>query len=288
MNPDSTQATSGRDGGRIARHVGLVLVLAAVAVLTPVRSQETAALPSAVAGEGTMTLPAPIRTVSPVHPAALQQRRIGGTVEIVCLVSETGEVQEATVQSASHPEFGEAALVAVRQWLFHPATKDGKPVAMRVNVPFTFAVPEEINLEAILKRTIFREVSEPITPAEQLGSWPMPKTVVEPRYPRELRGSGKRGKAVVSLVIDREGHVINPRIVKATHPEFEMPSLAAAASMEFTPQLNAKKEKIYVSMDVQFDFRDDGRPAKPAKETPPKPAAPEAGKSTTVVPPDSI
>ncbi len=206
--------------------------------------------------------PQSVKTVTPVHPSGLLEQRIGGDAEIEFLVSASGEVGEARVKSASRPEFGEAALAAVQQWEFKPGTRDGQPAAMRVTIPFTFTPPSLDGLEAALKRKVFVELDEPPVPAEKLASWPMPKKLLAPVYPPELQGSGKRGKAVVSVVIDKQGRVVNPVIVKATFPEFEFSALAAAASLEFPPQLGPDKKPVYVSMDVQFDFRDEGRRAR--------------------------
>lgn len=205
-------------------------------------------------------------TVAPVHPPKLMEARIGGEAEIECLVTEEGKVGEAKVLSATRPEFGEAALEAVRQWEFKPAERDGRPVAMRVTIPFNFQVPSGDPIEAFAKRKVFMEIEGEVVPAEQMPAWPMPKHLLVPNYPSELRGSGKRGKAVVSVVINREGKVMNPRLVKATFPEFERPAMAAAVSLEFPPQLGPDKKPVNVSMDLQFDFRDEGRAPKPKPE----------------------
>jgi TonB family protein len=204
------------------------------------------------------------KTVSPEHPAALVEQKVEGEAQIECLVGSDGKVGEVKVLSASRPEFGEAAAVAVRQWEFKPGRKDGKAIAMRVTIPFTFQLPGDHPLEQFARRKVFIDVEGEVVPAENLPKWPMPKQLLAPSYPEALRGSGKRGKAVVSVVIDRQGRVVNPKLVKATWPEFEMPALAAAVSLEFAPQLAADKKSVNVSMDLQFDFRDEGRPAKKA------------------------
>lgn len=204
------------------------------------------------------------KTVSPEHPPQLMEQKIEGEAQIECLVGADGKVGEVKVLSATRPEFGEAALAAVRQWEFKAGRKDGKPTAMRVTIPFTFQLPGDHPLEQFARRKVFIDLEGEVTPAENLSKWPMPKQLLAPNYPEALRGSGKRGKAVVSVVIDRQGRVVNPKLVKATWPEFEMPALAAAISLEFAPQLGPDKKPVNVSMDLQFDFRDEGRPAKKA------------------------
>jgi TonB family protein len=140
--------------------------------------------------------------------------------------------------------------------------RNGMPAAVRVSIPFHFSLPTADRLEAFIGRKLFTELEGETVPAELMPAWPMPKQLLAPHYPPELRGTGKRGKAVVSVVIDRQGRVMNPKLVKATWPEFGVPALAAAVSLEFPPQLNAEKKPVNVSMDVQFDFQDDGRAPK--------------------------
>ncbi len=240
----------------------LLFLSAAFALATAGRADESA---KDVAPRAT-------KVVAPVHPPELYGQKIGGEAEIECLVTEAGQVMEARMKSATRPEFGEAALVAVRQWEFQPGERDGKPVAMRVGIPFNFPTPFDHPLETLLKRKIFVELDEPAVSAEKLGTWPMPKKLLEPAYPPELAGSGKRGKAVVSVIINQQGQVVNPVLVKSTFPEFELSALVAAARLEFPPQLGPDKKPVNVAMDVQFDFRDEGRRPKKKPDEPAEPA----------------
>jgi iron complex outermembrane recepter protein len=50
-------------------------------------------------------------------------------------------VSDTKIIEATTPEMGDAALVAMRQWLFEPARRGSAPVASRIRVPFHFAPP---------------------------------------------------------------------------------------------------------------------------------------------------
>ena len=219
-------------------------------------SQAISAEPAAPAPVSTGGLRAPVvmRSVAPVHPPELRQQLTNGDAEVECLVGVDGKIHEAKVSFATHPEFGAAALEAIRLWEFKAGESEGKPVPMRVKIPIAFRMSRETIIETLARRPVFMEVNETVVPAEQLPKWPLPKRFHQPGYPTELRGSGKRGKAVVAVVINKEGRVINPRIVKATHPEFVLPSMMAATILEFTPQTMADKQAIFVSMEIQYDF----------------------------------
>jgi protein TonB len=80
------------------------------------------------------------RDFQPDYPPGLLQKEIEGTVSVRVLVGIDGRVREAQVVSATHPDFGKAAVKqAIRHWRFSPATRDGVPVEdwQTLNVRFT-------------------------------------------------------------------------------------------------------------------------------------------------------
>jgi protein TonB len=80
------------------------------------------------------------RDFQPDYPPGLLQKEIEGTVSVRVLVGIDGRVREAQVVSATHPDFGKAAVKqAMRHWRFSPATRDGVPVEdwQTLNVRFT-------------------------------------------------------------------------------------------------------------------------------------------------------
>jgi TonB family protein len=57
-----------------------------------------------------------------------------GTVAISIVVAIDGTPRDLTVVSSSNPKHEKAALEAVRQWRFRPATCDGEPVQLQIAV----------------------------------------------------------------------------------------------------------------------------------------------------------
>jgi TonB family protein len=212
--------------------------------------------------------PVAVRRVSPLHPPELVKELVNGSVVLECLVDENGEASSVTVVSESHPGFAAAAEEALQQWEFKPGTIDGVPKAMRVKVPFEFRLAPDQVLGVIAGRPVYAEIADTIIPAHQMPAWPTPMQFYVPRYPAELAGTGKYGKAVVNITIDTEGKVMNPRLVKATYPEFIIPSLVTALKLQFPPQVMADGKKVHVNMDIQFDFKvpSGDKPAKTGAE----------------------
>lgn len=86
---------------------------------------------------GRIKEPSKLRYVPPVYPAIAQQARIEGTVMIEAVIGVDGRVKEARVLE-SKAFLDEAALTAVRQWLFTPTTLNGVPVPVKMTVRVTF------------------------------------------------------------------------------------------------------------------------------------------------------
>ncbi|MDQ5978960.1 MAG: TonB family protein [Verrucomicrobiota bacterium] len=214
-----------------------------------------AAEPAAPAVNAGTQAPIVVRRVAPEFPLELKQEFMRGAVVLECVVDTDGKAQQIEVTEATHPAFAQAAVESLPLWDFTPGTNNGRPVPIRIRVPFEFQLSVEQVIESVAGRPVFMEVRETVIPASQLPAWPRPKQFYIPRYPPELEGSGKYGKAVVNITIDPEGKVINPRLVKATYPEFVVPALLTALKLEFPPQVMANREKIHVTMDIQFDFK---------------------------------
>lgn len=87
---------------------------------------------------GRIKEPSKLRHVPPVYPVIAQQARVAGVVIIEATIGVDGRVQQARVLR-SKPLLDEAALAAVRQWVFTPTLLNGAPVPviMTVTVHFT-------------------------------------------------------------------------------------------------------------------------------------------------------
>ena len=83
--------------------------------------------------------PRPQRTVAPTYPARARKKGTTGEVRLSLLVGVDGRVRDVRVLSADPPGvFDDAAIAAVKQWTYTPATYEGQPVATRVTQPVVF------------------------------------------------------------------------------------------------------------------------------------------------------
>jgi periplasmic protein TonB len=86
---------------------------------------------------GNIQPPQLVKSVPPVYPAAARLSGVTGSVVIEAMVDEHGNVGEMNVISGHHM-LRQAALDAVAQRKYEPATLNGEPVAMRLRLTIHF------------------------------------------------------------------------------------------------------------------------------------------------------
>jgi periplasmic protein TonB len=80
-----------------------------------------------------------INRVIPTYPAMARQSRIAGTVKLIGVIAKDGTVQKLQVVSG-HPFLVQAALAAVRQWVYRPTLLDGEPVEVIAPIDVIFTL----------------------------------------------------------------------------------------------------------------------------------------------------
>lgn len=93
----------------------------------------------APAAADTMKPPTIIKNVPPVYPPDARAARIEGRVVIEATISPAGTVSDAKV-IRSIPMLDQAAVDAVKQWVYEPTIIHGKPVAVIMTVTVNFAL----------------------------------------------------------------------------------------------------------------------------------------------------
>ncbi len=82
--------------------------------------------------------PALLHQPPPKFPVTLRARAMEGSVIVKYFVDTMGKVRLPSVISATDPEFGVAALDAIRQWRYEPPRIDGRPVVALERHSFHF------------------------------------------------------------------------------------------------------------------------------------------------------
>ncbi len=88
---------------------------------------------------GNIRAPRKVVDVAAVYPPLAVMARLSGTVIIEATIDPRGRVQNATVLR-SIPMLDEAALAAVRQWVYTPTLLNGVPTPIIMTVTVTFVI----------------------------------------------------------------------------------------------------------------------------------------------------
>lgn len=106
-------------------------------------AQQTAGTPGNVykVGHG---VSAPVAIQSPAPKLTAEERKreqnapYKGTVVLAAIIGDDGTVKATKVVRSVTPDLDAKAVDAVKAWKFKPAMKEGKPVAVQVNVEVNF------------------------------------------------------------------------------------------------------------------------------------------------------
>lgn len=121
-----------------------LFVLAAMTCAPSSSAQEQAAADEIYeihnARENGITAPKPLYHPDPEYTDKARKKKINGTVLLSIVVTPDGAVRDARVTTKLDEGLDQQAIKTVKTWKFQPATKDGKPVSVRVAVEMTFKI----------------------------------------------------------------------------------------------------------------------------------------------------
>jgi protein TonB len=112
-------------------------VIDGIGVLPPPPVVAPPAPPKTVRVGGYISAPQKVHDVAPVYPPIAQAAGINGVVIIEAVIAQDGSVQEARVLRSA-PLLDQAALAAVRQWVYRPTLLNGVPVSVIMTVTVRF------------------------------------------------------------------------------------------------------------------------------------------------------
>ncbi|MDE2691990.1 MAG: TonB family protein [Acidobacteriota bacterium] len=87
---------------------------------------------------GDVTKPEKINEIQPQYTEIARKARIQGVVILQATIDKNGDVTDTKVLKPLPMGLAEAAVAAVQQWKFKPATLNGKPVAVYYNLTVNF------------------------------------------------------------------------------------------------------------------------------------------------------
>ena len=91
---------------------------------------------------GGVSEPQLVKSVAPQYTGEAMRHKITGAAVLEAVVKPDGTVDDVTVTKSLDREYGldDSCVRALKQWTFKPGTKDGKAVAVRIDVTMTFTM----------------------------------------------------------------------------------------------------------------------------------------------------
>jgi protein TonB len=90
-----------------------------------------------------------------------------------------------------------------------------------------------------------------------LDQRPVARVQPGPAYPYEMSRAGISGQVVIEFIIDENGDVIDTRVVRSSHREFELPAIQAVQKWKWKPgRRGGKAVKTKVSQQIEFNLDD--------------------------------
>src|SRR5262249_27255911 len=82
--------------------------------------------------------PIPLFHPEPQYTDAARKAKVSGTLVLSLTGKPDGTVHDLRIERSLRPDLDDQALNTVGTWRFQPGTKDGTPVAVRLNVEVSF------------------------------------------------------------------------------------------------------------------------------------------------------
>ncbi len=186
-----------------------------------------------------------IKKVNPVYPKKAVEKRISGNVLLTATTDIYGRVEAVEVVEAPDDLLAEAAVKALKQWVYKPYLVNKKPKRVKFTVNVTFALDK--------KRGGCCAKSGRKVMTLKGGSAPELIKRVAPSYPPEALKKGIVGDVVVEAVSDTEGRVRSLQVTKSPDKLLSTAAIAAVKKWKYKPYI-VDGEAVPVKFSVVVTF----------------------------------
>jgi TonB family protein len=178
-----------------------------------------------------------IKIVNPVYPEIAKQAQVEGVVILEATTDIYGRVINTKILR-SIPLLDQAAIDAVRQWIYEPMIIDGKPRGVIFTVTCTFERDEE---------------DEPV---RAIGDIKPPKLIkmVKPVHPEIAKQAIVEGVVILEATTDVYGRVVNTKILRSI-PLLDQAAIDAVRQWIYEPMIiDGKPKGVIFTVTVVFEL----------------------------------
>jgi TonB family protein len=238
--------------------------------------------------EGEKTMPPKlVREVDPVYPEVARKAGVEGVVILEATTDTYGRVANVKVLR-SIPLLDQAAVDAVKQWVYEPVVVDGKPVPMTFTVTVQFKLDDKKpavggivggvyggveggvagGVEGGVKGGVEGGISGGVQggvsgqelkefekdAVRAVGKIEPPKLLKEvaPVYPEIARKAQVEGTVILEIKTDDHGNVVDVRVLRSI-PLLDMSAIEAVKQWKYEPLIiDGKPRQVIFTVTVRF------------------------------------
>jgi TonB family protein len=198
---------------------------------------------------GELKPPKLLKQVPASYPEIARQARVDGIVILEATTDTLGRVSSVKILR-SIPLLDQAAIEAVRQWIYEPMIINGRPrgIIFTVTVRFSLSEGTPRPLAAIT-----------LLPLDGGGALKIDKSV-QPAYPQEALTAIAEGTVVLEAAVNERGVVSSVRILRSVHPSLDKAAGDALRQWRFSPLIEEGKPKaVTVIASARFQLNSSTR-----------------------------
>lgn len=193
-----------------------------------------------------VTAPVVEKDLKPHYTPAALTARVQGFVKLECVVRADGTVGDIRVVEPLHPDLDAASVRALTEWRFKPGMKDGKPVAVRVEIDMSFRLSDA----AHQPKGPPLDSPEVFKPSAEVKA-PRIRVEVKPTYsPTALRDKAQ-GMVRLDCVVLPDGSVGDIRVSQRLHPDLDDEAVRTLRKWRFLP---GTKDGVAVPVQVEVEM----------------------------------
>jgi TonB family protein len=180
-------------------------------------------------------------TTPPLYSDDARRQAVEGNVLVRAHIDANGRVRQARVVQGLGAGLDQNALVALRQWRFHPGTRHGAAVEMDVEIDVAFTLRND-SINTQIANDMVTLVGPGVTPPQVVRT-------VSPRPPE----APVTGTVVLDVVLLEDGTPRIVRILRSLGTDLDDAAVEAFAQWRFSPaQKDGRPIKVRMNTAVRF------------------------------------
>jgi len=199
---------------------------------------------------GEIKPPRLVKKVDPIYPENARQARVEGNVILGTRTDIQGRVSQVMVYSSKEFSLVQAAMDAVKQWVYEPLIIDGKPR----EAVFTTQVRFKLQQQELEKAEVAGGIVVGVLKLEDPADAPGLIKKVSPVYPDEAKKALVQGIVVLQVTTDEEGNVAKVKVLRSESSQLSQASVDAVKQWKYERYLR-EGNPVSVAFQVTITFR---------------------------------